>query len=117
LEKVIFTSLQIEELQKIIAECILTCFSENNLSKKNQPLPDRWFTVVELCDYLPNKPKRQTVYSWVQHSIIPYHKRSIGLYFLKSEVDLWLKEGRVKTLSEISKDATKHETTFNTRKK
>jgi hypothetical protein len=107
LEKIIFTSLQIEDLQKIIAECLQGCLKEINLNKANQALPDRWLNVDELCEYLPNKPKRQTIYIWVHNSIIPYHKRSLGLYFLRSEVDKWLKEGRRKTVNEISVEAEK----------
>lgn len=67
--------------------------------------PERWFNLTELCNYLPDKPKKQTVYRWVCKSVIPYHKRSKKLFFLKSEIDYWLREGRKKTASEIEANA------------
>jgi hypothetical protein len=65
------------------------------------PEIDRWFDLNELCNYLPDRPKKPTVYGWIHNSLIPYHKRAKKLFFLKSEVDTWLKAGRIKTISEI----------------
>lgn len=53
---------------------------------------DRWFTLGELKEYLPDKPVSATVYGWVQLRKIPNHKSGKKLRFLKSEIDLWLKE-------------------------
>lgn len=54
---------------------------------------DRRFNITELCDYLPMKPKKQTVYGWVSAKPpkIPFHKKG-ELYFVQSEIDAWLKE-------------------------
>lgn len=46
--------------------------------------------VDELCDYLPAKPAKQTVYGWVCEKFIPYHKKGKRLQFMKSEIDEWL---------------------------
>ena len=67
--------------------------------------PDRWFDLVELCDYLPDKPSKQTVYLWVHSRTIPFHKRGKKLFFLKSEIDNWLKQGRKLTRAEIAAKA------------
>lgn len=67
--------------------------------------PDQWFDLNELCEYLPDKPAKGTAYGWVQKSLIPYHKKSKKLSFLKSEIDLWIKSGRRKTTAEISTEA------------
>ena len=66
---------------------------------------DQWFDLKELCNYLPDKPTKPTVYSWVNNSSIPYHKGAKKLRFLKSEIDNWLKQGRKKTLTELSDEA------------
>lgn len=66
---------------------------------------DEWMTIDDLTNYLPDKPSNQTVYSWVGQKIIPYHKLGKRLYFLKSDIDLWLKNGRRKTAAEIAKEA------------
>lgn len=73
-------------------------------SSEKQPDPDRWFNLRELCEYLPDKPTRATVYSWVHYRKIPFHKGSKSLRFLKSEIDAWLKKGRVKTNAEIAQE-------------
>lgn len=56
---------------------------------------DRWFTVDELREYLPEHPARQTVYGWTSNAIIPFHKKGKSLRFRKSEVDKWLHEGYI----------------------
>ena len=63
---------------------------------------DHWFDLSALCEYIPDKPAKATAYGWVHHSLIPFHKKSKKLFFLKSEIDLWLKAGRRKTVSEIT---------------
>ena len=65
------------------------------------PDPDRWMNLRELCEYLPDHPKPQTVYSWVSNKKIPVNKGSKHLRFLKSEIDQWLKSGRRKTFAEM----------------
>jgi phosphorylcholine metabolism protein LicD len=71
----------------------------------NQLETDRWFNLKELCAYLPDKPKHSTIYGYVHLKSIPFHKKGKPLIFLKSEIDLWLRAGRKKTLSEIETEA------------
>jgi hypothetical protein len=80
------------------------------LELKNQPLNpatdiDQWFDLVQLQNYLPDKPAKPTVYEWVGKRLVPYHRRGKKLYFLKSEIDAWLKGGRRKTAKELSEEA------------
>lgn len=70
-----------------------------------QPEADHWFNLKELCEYLPDKPTKATLYSWVSTGSIPVHKSSKKLRFLKSEIDEWLMQGRKKTLVEIQVEA------------
>ena len=51
---------------------------------------EQYFTLEELCLYLPQKPAKATVYAKVHSKTIPYKKRGKKLYFLKSEIDAWL---------------------------
>jgi uncharacterized protein Usg len=82
---------------------------EQLLEQLVQPItpaePDRWMNLQELCDYLPDHPKRQTVYFWVSQKLIPVHKTSKHLRFLKSETDSWLKSGRRMTVREMEQAA------------
>jgi predicted DNA-binding transcriptional regulator AlpA len=73
-------------------------------SCEKQTEPDRWLNIKELCDYHPDKPTRATVYGWVSQRKIPVHKGSKALRFLKSEIDQWLRQGRVKTNAEIAQE-------------
>lgn len=66
---------------------------------------DHWFNLHELCEYLPDKPKKATVYGWVSNGLIPVHKGTKKLRFLKSEIDSWIKQGRKKTLAETASEA------------
>jgi excisionase family DNA binding protein len=66
---------------------------------------DVWFDLTELCNYLPDKPKKPTVYAWVSTNTIPCYKGKKKLRFLKSEIDAWLITDRNKTNSEIEEAA------------
>ncbi len=74
---------------------------KSNLQQK--PETDQWFDLTELCEYLPDKPAKATVYAHVSANAIPCHKGAKKLRFLKSEIDVWLKQGKKKTVSEIEK--------------
>jgi hypothetical protein len=80
------------------------------LELRNQPNTvvldsDQWFDLIQLQNYLPDKPAKPTVYEWVGKRLIPYHRRGKKLYFLKAEIDSWLKDGRRKTAKELSEEA------------
>lgn len=62
---------------------------------------DRWMGLDELCNYHPDHPTSNTVYAWVRDRKIPHYKTDRKLRFLKSEIDAWLSEGRVRTIDEI----------------
>jgi len=74
------------------------------LEKSNtaQPEPDRWFDLNELVAYDPEKRSKATFYGYTAKSEIPFQRNKKKLLFLKSEIDLWLKKGRNKTMDEIS---------------
>lgn len=59
-------------------------------SANTQPDENIWFNLDALCDYLPDRPAKQTVYGWVFQKKIPYHKKGKKLQFLKCEIDEWL---------------------------
>lgn len=74
-------------------------------SNEQQPEPDRWFDLTELCHYHPDRPSKPTVYGWVSAGTIPVHKGSKKLRFLKSEIDQWLKQGKKPTLADFANEA------------
>ena len=99
-----------EQLPQAVNQlCQDMAFLKKHLLEKNTQQQtaesDRWFDLSELCDYLPDKPAKATIYAYVSSNAIPCHKGAKKLRFLKSEIDNWLKQGKKKTASDIAKDA------------
>lgn len=97
-----------EELPRIIQELQEKVDRQTRLLEQmvgnTMPDKDAWFDVDQLSKYLPDHPVKKTIYKKVEQNIIPHHRRSDGktLYFLKSEIDLYLKEGKKKSQKEIA---------------
>ncbi|WP_419211126.1 helix-turn-helix transcriptional regulator [Maribacter sp. X9] len=53
---------------------------------------DIFLNIEETADLI--HLSRYTIYSLVNKNTIPYHKRGRRLYFLKSEILTWLKNGK-----------------------
>ncbi len=69
---------------------------------------ETWLTLQELQEYLPSHPARQTIYGWTSCHQIPYHKRGKRIMFLKSEIDVWLHEGKYKSRQELMNEASQY---------
>ncbi|MFN3405631.1 MAG: helix-turn-helix domain-containing protein [Cytophagaceae bacterium] len=102
----IIVQLDSEQLSNLIENAVRKAIGETPAS--NSTTTDIWFDLPELCNYLPEKPAKATVYGWIHNSSIPYHKRAKKVFFLKSEIDEWLKAGRKKTFVEIQKEANQY---------
>lgn len=66
---------------------------------------DHWMNLAEFCAYHPDHPAKPTVYEWVSLKKVPVHKDGKKLRFLKSEIDQWLGNGRIKTQAELDQEA------------
>ncbi|MCX6312822.1 MAG: helix-turn-helix domain-containing protein [Bacteroidetes bacterium] len=102
--------LTFEELPRVVQELQekidrLTRLVEN-FAYGNLPDKDIWFDIKQLSEYLPDHPVTKTIYKKVGKNILPYHRRgdSKHLYFLKSEIDQYLKEGKKKKQKEIAEE-------------
>lgn len=84
-------------------ECLLLDL-KNIPEEQNKKINDSeaWFDLTELCEYIPDKPAKATVYTWVSNGLIPYHKGAKKLRFLKSEIDQWLKESHKNNAQSIT---------------
>ncbi|SOD98054.1 helix-turn-helix domain-containing protein [Spirosoma fluviale] len=74
-------------------------------SERGHSIPDRWFSIEELSEYLPGHPAVTTLYGKVQRREIPFSRKGKRLAFRQSDIDLWLQSGRVKTSAEIDAQA------------
>lgn len=94
-----------EQLPKAVTQLCedMAIVKKHLLEKSNlqsTPDVDEWFDLNELCEYLPDKPAKPTIYAYVSANTIPFHKGAKKLRFLKSEIDTWLKQGKKKTMAE-----------------
>ncbi|MDJ1481753.1 helix-turn-helix domain-containing protein [Cytophagaceae bacterium YF14B1] len=98
---VLFSPIRLSDLEVLIEKSIRRVLAESNHNNES----DQWLDVDQAAEY--TRSAKQTIYQQVHKSEIPHHKKGKKLYFLKSELDIWLKEGRRKTNAELSVDATK----------
>lgn len=63
---------------------------------------DYWMNLNELRAYLPERPAKQTIYSWIRNGYLPAHKGAQKFSFLKSEIDNWLLSRRKLTNEECA---------------
>ena len=104
--KLIFDQLPevVGELRDEIAQ--LKGFIMSNFSALQAPEPPKvWMDLAQLCEYLPDKPSKATVYGWVCARTIPYHKKTKKLSFLKSEIDAWIIKSGHATAEDIRETA------------
>ena len=75
------------------------------LQSNNNVEADAWFSLQDLCNYLPNHPAEQTVYGWTSNRTIPFHKNGKSIIFRKSEIDNWLMQTTRKSVNDIYDEA------------
>ncbi len=88
-----------EDLQELIQISVKKALSDQHQSKLDavQEILD----IQEAAEFL--KLKVTTIYGYTSQSQIPFIKRGKKLYFEKSKLEAWLKEGKKESISEIRK--------------
>ena len=84
-------------------ECLLRDIQHSNKPNVNNSEVEQTLTIKEAASFLSLSVP--TIYGLVQKAIIPVSKPGKRLYFLKSELIEWIKEGRRKTIDEIGQSA------------
>jgi excisionase family DNA binding protein len=104
MDRTVFISLPIDDLQTLIIDCINSCL-KNNTQEGKTPTeqPEQLLTVQEAAQFL--NLTVPTIYSKVSKGELPVMKRSKRLYFSNTELMEYLKEGRKKSNAEIEADA------------
>ncbi len=80
------------------------------LQSNNKVEEDAWFSLQDLCKYLPTHPAEQTVYGWTSNHTIPFHKNGKSIIFRKSEIDGWLMQNSSKSVNDIYDEAREYVT-------
>lgn len=83
----------IEKKLKEIEDLLKSMTPQQNFEVELTSL-NKMMSIAQLIEYLPEKPAKQTVYGWVNDRKIPYEKHGKRLFFVKSEIDEWLDNGR-----------------------
>lgn len=94
---ILLTPIRLSELEILIENSVKRAISNT----QSKPEADRWFDIDQLCEYLPGKLAKSTVYAKIHNRTIPHKKVGKRLAFLKSEIDAWLKSKGRKTIQEI----------------
>ena len=66
---------------------------------------EKWLDLNDLVYYDPERRTKQTWYSKLHKNEVPHYKRDKKVYFLKSEIDEWLKKGKRKSNAELEQEA------------
>jgi len=108
MEKISFEQMPeaIVQLANMIQSLEETVLQAINL-QPSEPV-NQWLSLKELCDYLPDKPAKQTVYGWISAGKIPYYKNGKKLRFSKFEIDGWLSLGKHKSEDELQAEAKEY---------
>jgi len=104
MDKTVLISLPIEDLQTVIIDCVNSCLRNNKQeSKPPTDQPEQLLTIQQAAEFLSLTVP--TIYSKVSKREIPVMKRSNRLYFSRTELIEYLKEGRKKSNAEIQLEA------------
>lgn len=105
---ILMTPLRLGELETLIENSLRKVLTE--LPTSQQPLSDKLMSITEAAKFLGLKVP--TLYSKASQGTIPYSKQAGRLYFIQSELQKWIQEGRRLTQKELT-----HQTLDNLSKK
>lgn len=104
MDKTVLISLPIEDLQTVIIDCVNSCLRNNKQeSKTPTDQTEQLLTIQEAAEFLSLTVP--TMYSKVSKGELPVMKRSKRLYFSRTELLEYLKDGRKKSNAEIEQEA------------
>ena len=106
MNKTIFISLPIEDLQTVIIDCVNSCLKNSKQANTNSTETDELLTVQDTAKFLSLSVP--TIYGLISKGKLPVMKRSKRCYFSKIELINYLKQGRKKTLAEIANEAEQY---------
>jgi excisionase family DNA binding protein len=103
----LLTPIRLDELETLIENSVTKALTKNAMvNTVNQSDTKQLLTVKEAAKFL--NLTVQTIYLMVSRGDIPVNKKNRRLYFLKSELTEWIKQGRQLTNSEIENDAVNY---------
>ena len=92
------TQQDVAEVKKVLKELKALLLNKAETATGDET-PIKIDEVSKLISY-----KKQTIYEYCRCNKIPHHKKNNRLFFFKSEITDWIKEGKQKTVTEIEAD-------------
>lgn len=105
-QSLFLTSLTGPELKILIRQGISDFFETHAPTTQNMPEKDELLTIKEAADFI--KLSVPSMYRLCGEKKIPNLKKGGKILFSKEELMQWAKDGRRKTISEITEDAERH---------
>lgn len=102
MDKTVFISLPIEDLQTVIIDCVNSCLKNNTQEQLTTEQPEQFLTIQGAAQFL--NLAVATIYSKVSREELPFMKRGNRLYFSSIELMEYLKQGRHKSNAEIEQE-------------
>lgn len=107
MDKTIFISLPIEDFQTVIIDCVNSCLKNNKQENAKTAIPqERLLTIQEAAEFM--NLSVPTMYSKVSKGELPVSKRGKRLYFSRTELLDYIKQGRRLTNEEIEAEAVNY---------
>lgn len=107
MEKKIILEITLSELRDLFREEFHSVLQSQ---KGNRPSEEgrmkSIMNITDACRYL--NLSRSTIYKMTSQGTIPYRKPGKQLYFIKSELDAWIEEGKVDGLDDLRQDLEQH---------
>lgn len=92
------------EFTDLLKSCISDSLKENAINQEKAV--DKHLSIKEASVFLNLAP--QTLYGFTSNRTIPFIKKGKRLYFKKSDLEVWLNDGRKDSLKEIEQKS-KHQ--------
>lgn len=103
MDKTVFISLPIEDLQTVIIDCVNSCLKNNTQEQLTTEQPEQLLSIQGAAQFL--NLAVATIYSKVSREELPFMKRGNRLYFSSIELMEYLKQGRHRSNAEIEQEA------------
>ena len=100
-KQTILISLQVEEFQTIIIDCVNACLKHNQPTSGLKTDQEEILTVPQLADLL--SLAIPTIYGLIHRRELPAMKRGNRVYFKRSQILEYLEQGSIKTIADIEK--------------